>query len=382
MKILILGGTGAIGTPLVEKLCHGNNQLYVTSRKDRKSENNITYIKGNAHDIDFLRILLSDRYDVIIDFMNYKPDKLQKRLDLFLDNTEQYVFFSSARVYSDTDCLLTEESPRLLDVSTDRDFLDTEDYSLAKAKEENIILQNRKHNWTIIRPYITYNSQRLQLGIFEKENWLYRAMSGKSIVMPRDILEKNTTMTWGGDVAEAVAALIGKQEALGNIFQITTDEYALWNDILEVYLDVIEKRTGRRPNVVYADDSKTLQEIAPKYQILYDRLYDRRFNSSKCNLLIGKQTYTELKQGLIKCLNECLDSPEWRNINYNIQAWADMVANEKTSINEIKGDSKVKHNYIKYRYFHSIVIPINKIKNRISGLKRIIKGFYSVIKKH
>ena len=54
LKILILGGTGAMGTSLVSILAKRNNDLFITSRKKRISqENNIKYIQGNAHDKNF-----------------------------------------------------------------------------------------------------------------------------------------------------------------------------------------------------------------------------------------------------------------------------------------------------------------------------------------
>ncbi|MEO2263754.1 hypothetical protein [Dorea sp. YH-dor228] len=56
---------------------------------------------------------------------------------------------------------MTEESPRLLDVCRDADYLKTEEYALKKAKEEDFLKQKGK-NWTIVRPSITYNSERLR----------------------------------------------------------------------------------------------------------------------------------------------------------------------------------------------------------------------------
>ena len=41
--------------------------------------------------------------------------------------------------------------------------------ALQKAREENLLLKSDSRNWTIIRPYITYYDERLQLGVFEKK---------------------------------------------------------------------------------------------------------------------------------------------------------------------------------------------------------------------
>lgn len=41
MKVLIFGGTGAMGTPLVEFLANSGNNVFITSRKARQSSGNI-----------------------------------------------------------------------------------------------------------------------------------------------------------------------------------------------------------------------------------------------------------------------------------------------------------------------------------------------------
>lgn len=52
----------------------------------------------------------------------------------------------------------------------DEDYIKTDEYALQKARQENILLGSKYKNWTIIRPYITYNKERLQLGVLEKKS--------------------------------------------------------------------------------------------------------------------------------------------------------------------------------------------------------------------
>lgn len=191
MNILVLGGTGAMGKPLVQYLKLSGHDVYVTSRQAHQSGENLHYIQGNAKDNEFLKSILSRDFDSIVDFMVYGSNELEKRLPLLLDSTKQYVFFSSSRVYAESDQPLIEASPRLLDVCRDPEYLKTDEYALAKTREENLLINSGTNNWTIIRPYITYNDQRLQLGVYEKENWLYRALHGRTIVFPADIANKN-----------------------------------------------------------------------------------------------------------------------------------------------------------------------------------------------
>ena len=167
MNILILGGTGAMGKPLVQIL-KKSNQLFVTTRNNNyKDEENVTYLKGDAHDLNFLMDILDLKYyDAIVDFLIYSTEEFADRYRLFLDTTKQYIFISSARVYSDCGLSkITEKSGRLLDTSNDKNYIQSDEYAIRKAKQENLLLNSKEENFTIVRPYITYNKERLQLGI-------------------------------------------------------------------------------------------------------------------------------------------------------------------------------------------------------------------------
>jgi len=83
-SVLILGGTGAMGTHLCKHLDNGEWKIAVTSRREQVSESSsLRYIQGNAKDISFVRELLAGcKYDVIIDFMSYTTAEFQERYDL------------------------------------------------------------------------------------------------------------------------------------------------------------------------------------------------------------------------------------------------------------------------------------------------------------
>jgi len=172
MKILMLGGTGAMGVPLGKILVEKGHSVYVTSRTAHSSQNKINYILGNAQDDSFFKDTLKEVWDVIIDFMAYSTVTFKRRLDSLLDATSQYVFLSSARVYSQSEVPITEETPRLLDVLTDETYLKTDEYALSKARQENLLRDSGRQNWTVIRPSITFSEIRLQLGVLEKESHL------------------------------------------------------------------------------------------------------------------------------------------------------------------------------------------------------------------
>lgn len=349
MNILILGGTGTIGLALINELKTLNHTLWITSRVEHKSNVNVNYINGNAKDNKFIMKVLERDYDVIVDFMNYSTIELSNRIELILSHTKHYFFISSGRVYAGKQGKITEDSPRLLDVCTDKNYLSTDEYALAKAREENILRKCKFNNWTIIRPYITYGNYRLQLGVLEKENWLYRAIHGRTIIFFKDIAARMTTLTCSSDVSHVIAELIGNDNVKGETFHITTNETMTWNDILNRYLEIFEKQMGVRPKVLMLEESIVMKPVWNHYQIKYDRLFNRSFDNMKILKLCSDINYKGINEGICECLTNFLDNPMWLNINWKYEAWADRLAHEHTPLKEIPG-IKNKLRYLKWRY--------------------------------
>lgn len=339
MNILVLGGTGAMGKALVPILATQGHTVTVTSRKPHSAQQMITYLCGNPHEQAFFEHLIRQHWDAIVDFMVYDTEEFAMKLPHLLAATQHYIFLSSSRVYADAKDVIREDCQRLLDAPPDPAYLSTKEYALEKARAENLLHTSEKRNWTIVRPYITYNSNRLQLGVLEKESWLLRALEGRSIVFARDIAEHLTTLTYGGDVAAVMAELIGNTKAMGECVHITSEETACWQDILDIYLDVLEKHIGTRPHVVYTKTSaKQAKHWGSYAQIYYDRLYDRRFSNQKATALCGLHKYTPLREGLERCLVEYLSNAEEndnRARNWNFEGYADQVAHEPWQLHRI-----------------------------------------------
>lgn len=365
-NILLLGGTGAMGVALTRILSAQGHNVYVTSRKKKESEDTIHYFQGNAHDITFITAVLKDKtWDAVVDFMSYSTREFEERLELFLDNTAQYVYISSARVYAESDELITEQSNRLLDTSTDKEYLQTDEYALAKARQENLLFKSSKHNWTIIRPSVTYNSNRLQLGVLEKEHWLYRALHGRTIVFSEDIGSKLTALTSGYDVANGIAAIIGEEGALRNCFHITDPNSYTWNTILEIYLDLIQELTGRRPNVKMTERTSCFEIGWNKYQIIYCRYYNRTFDNTAISKYTDIDKFLDIRNGLKEALKDFLNNPSYGELNWRLEAINDKICREHTSLSEICS-VKGKLQYCLYRYLPTRFVNriFSLIKNR------------------
>lgn len=305
MRILILGGTGAMGVHVSTLLAQLGHQVAVTSRRYHESgDPNLIYKFGNAKDSDFLSMLLSERWDAIIDFMIWSTAEFQKRVYSFLDTTDQYVFLSSYRVYADSP-VIREDSPRLLDVISDSGYLATDEYALAKARCENVLFGSDTNNWTIVRPAITYDgSGRFQLTVLESYTWLWRAMHHVPVPLPNMILDKLTTMTWGGDVAHMIALLVGNPKAMGEVFTVSTKEHLSWREVADIYANEVSLE------IVDCSMREFEKAHGEKYQICYDRMFNRIIDNQKILQATGleQEQLTGMREGLTRELRSYLHS--------------------------------------------------------------------------
>lgn len=365
MKVLLLGGTGVIGTYLLQLLKEQDIEVFVTSRRCIKSHENLHYIQGNAKDLVFLHECLQiHKWDAIVDFMNYNTQSFKERVDMLLNRTKQYVFLSSARVYANSERLITEASPRLLEVSTDVNFLKTDGYALTKARQEDILKKTGKRNWTIIRPYITCDNNKLDLGVWHKEVWLYRALHNKTIILPIDICHVTTTLTHGLDVAKGIVALIGNSQAYGDAFHITTNSSITWQEVLDIYIEILKKYLGKKPKILLVEMARfsILFSENQKYTIVYDRVWDRRFDNSKIAQFVDIGQFYESKYFIKNALEEFLQKIQFKNINYELMAKLDKMANETMSLKKIPGTTD-KITYLLAMYCP----PILKFRRKLSS---------------
>lgn len=315
-KALVLGGTGAMGVYLVPELAARGYEVRVVSMDEVVSDNpRISYVKADAKDLEYLKELLKEKFEVIVDFMLYGVKQFKERYDLLLQNTNHYIFLSSYRVYSEG-VPITENTPRLLDVSKDQDFLSTEDYSLSKASQEDVLQNSKYDNWTIVRPAITYSKYRYQLVTLEAPVVVARALKGLPLVLPREALAVQATMSWAGDVAKLFSRLLLNPAAFRECFTLATAEHNTWGDVAEYYREII----GLKYVAAETDDYlKIVSGTANRarngawYQLAYDRMFQRVVDNSKVLRVTGlKQAdFMPLRSGLEKELRALPKDTVW-----------------------------------------------------------------------
>ena len=300
-KVLVPGGTGAMGVYLVPELLDLGYEVDVITLDERQSDNpRLRYFKANAKDTEYIKKMLNNGYDAIVDFMIYPTkEEYEKFISLYLKNTEHYIFLSTYRVYANEEHPVRETSPRLLDVSQDQVLLTSGDYCIYKAESEEFLKASGYSNWTAIRPAITYSKRRYQLVTMEMNLVVRRMLEGKTLVLPEPAMDIEATMSWAGDVAKMIAGLVLNTKAMCEIYSVCTAEHHTWREIAEMYSQI----GGLK--YITVDTDTFLNIIAPgnihaRQQLIYDRYFDRIMDNSKILEITGmKQSeLMPLKDGL------------------------------------------------------------------------------------
>ena len=300
-KVLVPGGTGAMGVYLIPELLKMGYQVDVIALDVGEPKSDaLRYIQADAKNYDFIAEQLKNGYDAVVDFMLYpKREEYERFLPLYLNNTQHYIYLSSYRVYANEEQPVKETSPRLLDVSTDQVLLSSGDYCIYKAQGEDFLRSSEFDHFTIIRPAITYSKRRFQLITMEYPLVVRRMLEGKTLVLPEAAMNVQATMSWAGDVAKMIARLLLNPKAYRETYSVCTAEHHTWGEIAEMY--------ARIGGLKYCttDTDTFLQIISPnniyaRQQLVYDRYFERIMDNSKILEVTGmKQSeLMPLEQGL------------------------------------------------------------------------------------
>jgi nucleoside-diphosphate-sugar epimerase len=241
MRILLVGGTGVLSTDVAIEAIDSGHELYILNRGNRKSDyialDNVI-MADIRNEKQSLAAIGNNYYDVVIDFLSFNMDHLKKTMKIFQGKCKQYIFISSATVYSrNVDGRITEDTP----LTNDRWA-----YAVKKANCETVLKDTAYlygFEYTIIRPYITYGKTRIPFAVNSRKNqWtlIERIKQDKPVIMWDDG-NAVCTLTNTKDFARAILGLCMNERAFGQAFHITSGYELTWNDVIRTYGRLLNK---------------------------------------------------------------------------------------------------------------------------------------------
>ena len=336
MRILIIGGTGTISSAITRQLAASGHDLWLLNRGNRKDEvpANVKQIIADIDDTDnVLRQIGDTMFDAVCEFIGFVPAQVERDIRLFKGRTRQYVYISSASAYN---------KPAASHVITEGTTLANPywEYSRNKIACEELLLREYRENGfpiTIVRPSHTYCERGVPVSVHGlKGSWqvLKRMMEGKQVLLNGDG-SSLWTLTWNEDFARGFIGLLGNPKAIGEAFQIMSDEQLTWNQIYQCVANALGVEL--RP---YYVASEFLAATSPKEwdftgNLLGDKSVCVEFDCSKLKRAVpGFKCTTRFDEGVRRCVEHILAHPELQVEDPEFDAWCDRVidAQEKARL--------------------------------------------------
>lgn len=276
MKVLFIGGTGFISTAVSRLAVEKGMELYLLNRGLRSIDIPGSHsVIADIHDRQsMLSALQNMQFDVVVDWIAFTPEDIERDLSVFKGCTKQFVFISSASAYQKppSHYLITESTPL---------YNPYWDYSQNKiACEDRLMQAYREEHFpiTIVRPSLTYDMNfPIAIGGWGCYTLADRIKKGLPIIVHGDG-SSLWVVTHAEDFAKGFIGLLGNEKAIGHAFHITSDEVLTWNQIYQT----IAKGLGVEANIVHIP-SDYIVRVAPEMtgRLFGDKAWSAVFDNSK-----------------------------------------------------------------------------------------------------
>jgi nucleoside-diphosphate-sugar epimerase len=279
LSVLFIGGTGIISSACAELAVASGVNLTVLNRGKnpvRELPAGTRAITADIRDKEAVSSALGNReFDAVVNFVAFSPEHVQTDIELFAGRTGQYVFISSASAYAKPVAQLPiRESTPLRNpfLAYSRDKI---------ACEERLNGEYRDNGFpvTIVRPSHTYD--RTAIPLLGGWTAIDRMRRGEPVVVHGDGTSL-WVLTHHADFARAFVPLLGRPQAIGEDFQITSDEAQPWDQIYRT----LGRAAGAEPELVHVSSdqiARTVPDWGPG--LLGDMAHSVIFDNTKVRQL-------------------------------------------------------------------------------------------------
>ena len=339
MKILMIGGTGTISSAITRQLAAAGHDLWLLNRGTRKDEvpENVKQVIVDINDEQRVNELLGDNhFDAVCEFIGFVTSQVERDIRLFAGRTHQYVYISSASAYN---------KPARNHIITEGTTLANPHWQYSRDKiacEELLMKAYREDGFpvTIVRPSHTYCERGVPLSIHgPKGSWpvLKRMMEGKPVLIHGDG-SSLWTLTWNEDFARGFIGLLGNPRAIGEAFQIMSDETLSWTQVYSCVAQALNVELHP-----YYVSSAFLAAVCPKEydlegNLLGDKALTVAFDCTKLKLAVpGFCATTRFDEGVRHCIAYLLAHPELQVDDPEFDAWCDRVIEVQEAAKQAMG---------------------------------------------
>lgn len=293
MKVLFIGGSGNISTWCSRLALEQDIDLYHLNRGQRVAEglDTVKLLRADINDQPAVERLLGGlHFDVVVNFIAFTREEVERDIRLFEGKCGQYIFISSASAYQKppSSPWITESTPLANPWW---------DYSRNKIACEDLltaVYRERGFPMTIVRPSHTYDMViPAAVGSWEDFTLIRRMREGRPVVIHGDGTSL-WVLTHSLDFAKAFNGLLANEQAIGHAFHITSDEVLSWNQIYAIMAEA----AGVKLSAVHATSgliSSVAEELGiagMRGNLLGDKSHSLIFDNSKIKRFVPGFTAT------------------------------------------------------------------------------------------
>ncbi|HKS39151.1 MAG TPA: NAD-dependent epimerase/dehydratase family protein [Blastocatellia bacterium] len=224
MKVLVIGGTGYIGSHTVEELVRRGHEVSVFARGHTRTRltEDVSLIKGDRHNREDITRARSLRFDAIIDINAYTREETQTIINLFDGLLSRFVHLSTVSACRHTSSLPFDENDPLVTDPTDS-------YGYNKAECERALRWAHTKSgfpFVSVRPVAVFGPRDDK----SRENYyLKRIVAGDPVIVP-DSGAVPIFALFVKDLAAVLANALTAENAAGNAYQLIQSEIVSIND--------------------------------------------------------------------------------------------------------------------------------------------------------
>lgn len=334
MKALFIGGTGTISMAISKLLLKQGHELYLINRGNRNSDpelKNAHFITADINDEKTICSKLEGMtFDVVCDFIGFEPSQVERDYKMFKGKTKQYMYISSASAYQKPvgNYIISEKTPLANPYwEYSQNKIKCEDFLMKMYREEGFPV-------TIIRPSHTYDERSVPLGVHGKNGSyqvLKRIKEGKPVIIHGDGTSL-WTVTHNSDFAKGFVGLMGNIHAIGEAFQIMSDETVTWNQIYGVIADTLDVKLN--PLYVPSDLLAATSDYDLMGSLIGDKANSVVFDCSKLKAAVPDFVATKrMDQGIKETVEYVMSHKECQIEDQEFDVWCDKMAEK---IRELK----------------------------------------------
>ncbi len=321
MKVLFIGGTGFISTAVSKRLLGSGVDLTLLNRGVHATEfSGARRLQADVHDLAAAKAVLgSEQFDVVVDWIAYTPEDIERDLALFSGRTKQFVFISSASAYQKPPAWyrITESAPLANPYwAYSRNKIACETRLLEAYRDEGFPV-------TIVRPSLTYDTNLpIAIGGWGCYTLPDRLKRGAPIIVHGDG-SSLWVVTHAEDFARGFVGLLGNELTFGHAFHITSDEVLTWNQIYTTIADAL----GIQANIVHIP-SDFIARVSPDLGagLLGDKAWSVVFDNSKIKEFVpGFLATIPFREGVRRTLAWFDADPARRRVDEKVNAEMDRI---------------------------------------------------------